>query len=235
MKKNNHKIVILAAGTFLFCMTTAKPKTETIQPIDADLMRITETVDHKIHEKIKLTNNSVPMLNISLQQNPIAVLKIRLSAKAVRQVLNSLPAEKKKKEALLKSNLKTNKFVATPQTVTPTETAFITKQLDAILKPVEQFFDIIQQYSGMVLPILKESMTNHNLLEKSFLVEYFSAQEHIKEFSAKKANSFENLETLCNELISFFNDLDASFSPEVEAAYKDLVKQLKAPKVVPAV
>jgi len=229
MKKNTHNKLVLAARLLLFCMTTAT--------IKADIYSSStiQNIDHKIHEKIKLTNNSVAMLNISLQQNPIAVLKIRLSAKAVRQVLNALPAEKKKKEAFLRSSLNKNNSAPSSQPITtPAEKEFIAKQLDAILKPVEQFFDIIQSYSSMVLPILKESMTNHNLLEKSLLVEYFSAQDHIKEFSTKKTISFEVLESLCSELISFFNDLDASFTPEVEVAYKDLVKQLKTPKSVTA-
>lgn len=221
-----YKKTILATSALLFWMIQAEAKSKDInQEINTSVTaksnpNLNKPVDHKLHEKIKLNNNSIVMLNISLQQNPIAVLKIRLSAKAVRQVLNALPAEKKKKE--------NSKISA--KSATPAEQQFITKQLDAILKPVEEFFDIIQAYSSMVLPILKESLTNHNLLENSLLVEYFSAQEHIKAFSTRKATSFDQLEVLCTELISFFNDLDASFSPEVEAAYRDLLRQLKAPK-----
>lgn len=231
MKKMNSTKIILTTGTLLLCMVKTEARDTVILNNHNAINSIQQisqvkTVNHKIHEKIKLTSNSVELLNISLQQNPIAVLKIRLSAKAVKQVINTLPAEKKKKEAFLKGASKT--------TVTPAEKEFITKQLDAILKPVEQFFDIIQEYSSMVLPILKESLTNHNLLDKSLLMEYFSGKNHIKEFSASKANSFESLETLCNELLSFFNDLDASFTPEVETAYKELLKQLKAPKATPA-
>lgn len=160
---------------------------------------------------IKIDNNNVMLLNMSLVEHPEVIMRIKLSAKSVAKVQEAVHNEK----AALSKKSKAE------------QTTFVTKKINAILAPVEQFFDAIQEYSGMVLPILETSLKNHHADNNAILIKYFSSKTHIKEYCTQEISSIDALEKFCKELSYFFADLNATFDENVKQAFKTFLKKLK--------
>ena len=161
---------------------------------------------------IKIKHNNVMLLNTSLVDYPEVILRIQLSAKSVGQVKKTATDQK---SAFAKKSTKD-------------QAEFITRQLNKILAPVEQFFDSIQEYSGMILPILEESLKSHKIEKDAILIKYFSSKTHIKDFCHKEIVTIDALEKFCTELSYFFADLNATFDINVKKAFKVFMTEFKS-------
>lgn len=109
------------------------------------------------------------------------------------------------------------------------ERVFVTEQLSIIIKPVQEFFDVIQDpvILKMITPIITESLNNP---QKSFILDFCNSKQSIINFCNDRIQSCRDLESMSKELLHFFGSVEKSISDKARAAAEDLKQKLKLAK-----
>jgi len=162
----------------------------------------------------KLTCAEMGMLNAVLSSNPVGVMRMDLSYNAACKVLKDLPNA-------------------------PEDKKYISGQIALLLEPVKQFFDIIQSYSGMIRPLVEESLlniapTDHTKhqptkpAKKVYILDFFDSPKDAATYFDSAIQTKADLKVACFEFLTFFRDLKASLTADAIKAYDGLRQQLKS-------
>ncbi len=167
----------------------------------------------------KLTSDKMFLLNEAMGMNPVCILRIDLTNRAALATLKALDVATDGKD-------------------------IFSQKMGAILEPLKQFFDVIQQYSFMVRPLVEESLfgkeaATHASAEQrakfvkdSLLLQFFESKSNdVVNFFEKHIACKEDLKKACSEVLIFFADLKSSLSDATMQQYRAFITELKKPKV----
>ncbi len=157
----------------------------------------------------KITCSEMDMLNSQLTIFPMGIIRMRLASKKIRDVLKNVSDRK--------PSLAHNKAL---------EKTFVSEQLGLIIKPVQEFFDVIQDpmVLNMVKPIIADALDNP---KKSYILDFCNSKKNILTFCDETITDCATLEAMSKELLQFFGSITLSVSDKATAAAKKLEDQLK--------
>lgn len=173
-------------------------------------MNISANTPHvEDHYGKKITALQMNTLNAQLTLHPMGTVRMKMSTKKIKEVLK----QNEQKRASFANNKTTEK-------------TFVHEQLATIIKPVQEFFDIIQNpiVIEIVKPIVAESLNNP---KKSFILDFCNSKQDILSFCETEVVSCATLESICKELLHFFNSVQLSLSDKAKEAAKNLEAELK--------
>lgn len=193
-----NKAYYLSIALSSFCLVTSNAATSKIPNTTKQASSGPQHVKHS-----KLTSPEMDMLNTMLAANPIGTMRLNMGYNAAQKTLKELPAMQDSHDA-------------------------ISEKMALLLAPVKEFFDIIQAFSGMIKPLVEESlMSKAKNNQKIYLLEFFNATGGATLYFEKAVTNKAELELVCKEFMTFFSDLKVSLTPEANEAYKKLVEQYK--------
>ena len=191
-------------------------------------------------EAKKLTGTQVAFLNCSLVPMPTVTYRLKASQEQANKISALLCDETKFKACEARMNALPDKNGAIK--LKPEGKEFIMKMITQMLVPVKEFFSHIQEHSGMVKPLIEESLKEHPSLDakaaagdtmatNALLIAFLTAPtDDIIAHFEERVTSIVELKKLSLELTYFLNDLTESFSPQVLQAYEELKQKLEAEK-----
>ena len=158
----------------------------------------------------KITCSEISTLNTQLTAFPMGTIRMRLASKKIREVLKNTENKKSSFNNLNKQ----------------AEKIFVHEQLALIIKPVKDFFDIIQDPTvlSMVKPIIIDALNNP---KKSYILDYCNSQKNILTFCEEEVVTCATLEIISKELLQFFGSIDISLSDKAKDAAKKIEDTLK--------
>lgn len=168
----------------------------------------------------KLTCPQVRLLNMVLEENPIAIVRSKMScaraAKAI-QMINDLEKA---------SGTSTALFANTQE-----EQAFINGHLKLMLEPVRQFLDLVREHKSIVKPVITESLAiASNETQKSWLLKFIETQDDVHVFFDKNITTTPSLKQACSEFITVFGDITESLSEKAKSKCDALLAKLQQKK-----
>lgn len=181
-----------------------------INAVPGDKPRQHTKKEHESYGKV-LTCKEVVELNKQLALFPMGTIRMRVASHRINDVLKA--ADQKKHSF---ANIAAEK-------------TFVNEQLSMIIKPVQEFFDVIQDpyILKMIRPIISESLNN---MQKSFIIDFCNSQQSIVTFCNNNIISCAHLESMGKELLHFFSSVDKSLSEKARAVADELEQKLKLAK-----
>lgn len=157
----------------------------------------------------KITCGQMDLLNTQLTLFPMGTIRMRLASKKIREVLKNIETKK--------STFNTNKSA---------EKTFIAEQLAMIIKPVQEFFEILQDpiVLNMVKPIIADALSSP---KKSYVLDYCNSKKNILTFCDEEITTVITLDSMSKELLQFFSSIQLSLSDKAKDAAKQLEDKLK--------
>jgi hypothetical protein len=153
------------------------------------------------------------LLNIGLEGYPTSVVKMDLARKEAVKVINNFAK------------------------LTKDDKKVIQQQMHTILTPLQEFFDNIRGYASMVRPLVEESLLGEGVVRKadgtlqhnSILLKFFEKEnkDNVDVFFDKHVCTRADLLQVCNELITFVDDVHANLSEKALSAYNAIMQKLK--------
>lgn len=198
-----NKKTVLLVGALIIATPFIKPVT-----IPAKTPATAPATTPEITGK-KITCTQINVLNSQLTQFPMGTIRMRLATKKIREVLKNTESKK-------------NSFGHNHQT----EKTFVHEQLALIIKPVQEFFDILQDpmILTMVKPIIADALDNP---KKSYILDFCNSKKSILSFCETEVATCATLENISKELLQFFGSVNLSLSDKAKDAAKQLEDQLK--------
>lgn len=96
--------------------------------------------------------------------------------------------------------------------------AFVMLSRDNLVIPIDKFLAPFRSFSAIVVPLIKESLEKKDsMLERLFTSD--PKVETTKSFYQKEVKTIPQLAQMCNEFITFFNDLERELSEKAKAKY----------------
>lgn len=167
-----------------------------------------------------LTAPSMKLLSDVLRSAPIAIVRMHLANLAARKALHSFNVEP------------TGVHKKSPAD----EQAEVHVHLKRILSPVKDFLLEIKEYTGIVKPLIVESLGEkeaaQSLLMKSFDEALISpattaaGENPVEQYFLRKVTNRDELHKVCLDFNKFFSDLHKSFSPDALAAFQELWREI---------
>lgn len=191
-------------------------------------------------EAKKLTGTQVAFLNCSLVPMPTVTFRLKASQEQANRISGLLSDDAKFKACEARMNELPDKNGVIK--LKPEGKKFIMNMITQMLVPVKEFFSHIQEHSGMVKPLIEESLKEHSSLDanapagetmakNAHLIAFLTAPtDDIIAHFEERITSILELKKLSLELTYFLNDLTESFSPQVLQAYEDLIQKVEAEK-----
>lgn len=207
----------------------------------------------------KLTKPVMSLLNLKFEINPIVILRMNSTLTACQKTLNAIesykadketekltvefekmtisanaeksnnkkPANLEKKEDKVKIIRENGEIVE----VSPDELFFVKAQLKDILAPVLKFFDIIQEYSSKVKPLVEESLLSSDnavagKIDLPIMCKYFNCPTDITSYLEKEILTLNDLKKICMEMMQLFGDLNESLSDKAKQSYNNLLVKI---------
>ncbi len=166
----------------------------------------------------KITNGKMILLSDVLKDHPEGVVRMTLASNTIIKVLK---------------DLESNKNPTNDQKI-------ITGQIQSVLKPVRQFFDIIYDYGSIIRPLILESLfgikiestteahkVSTQYEDKCLLLGFLNAKNNRNTFFEDRVKTKEELHKTCIEFLQFFKDLNVSLSEPAIKAYKELMASIR--------
>ncbi len=198
-------------------------KLESTESVDALNKNITQlNISSKIQPETtseipgkKITCHQIEMLSNQLVIFPMGTIRIRLASKKIRDVIKNI----ENKKQIHSQNKQAEKV-------------FVHEQLALIIKPVQEFFDVIQDPNilNMIKPIIMDALDHP---KKSYILDFCNSKKSIVTFCEEEITSFKTLESMSKELLQFFASINLSLSDKAKDAAKKLedhLKQIQAEK-----
>lgn len=178
-------------------------------------------------EAKQLTSPEMQFLNMSLQTMPYVAARIKLSKQKSKAILTDLKQERDAAKEN-KENLET-KNNALPSAE---EKAFILTRLQHMIHPIQEFFNEVRNFSGIVLSLIKESFPEEKI-GKLYISNFLNGTEKdILVYFHREITTKKQLATLAKEFTTLFTNIEESMSKEAQEAYQQFVKDLKSKKPV---
>lgn len=172
--------------------------------------------NNSLHAK-KLQSPQVALLNVALVGVPLVTCRLKLAYAKV----NDLSKKLENDVASFSNN-----------------TTMVSEQIDMMLGPVKEFFGEVVAHKDMIVPLIQESLKDHesahkgkSLADVSYLNAFFNenAKDIIIFFKSRITDQAE-LKQASEELRIFLGDLFDSLSQGVIQAYEKLMKDIQAKK-----
>lgn len=107
--------------------------------------------------------------------------------------------------------------------------AFIAAKIKSILDPVKDFLGYIHTFSGIVKPLIEESLTSQPGADKAncLILKFCESKDDAYAFFNKNVNDKAVLVSACKEFTTLFEDIKASLNDDAMKAYNELMLKLK--------
>lgn len=174
-----------------------------------DLTMVSGTKQAETNVPKIITLSEMKMLNTILAARPEGALRMNMASDIIKKV---------QKEIVIKKETFNGDKIR--------EKIFVHEQLMRILKPVQPFFEIIQD--PMVLKLVKPLIhVSVDDIAISHLVKFCDSHKDIVSFSEQEVQDCATLTTLCQELLQFFESINLSLSDDARKALDKLRHNLK--------
>ncbi|MBY0352739.1 hypothetical protein K2W90_00065 [Candidatus Babeliales bacterium] len=181
----------------------------------------------------QLTSPEMHFLNMSFQTMPYVAARIKLSKQKSKAVLADLRQERDIALVAVHDQVK-NKVVHDKKSVKNEheEKALILTRLQHMIHPIQEFFNEVRNYSGIVLSLIKESFPE-NKSKDLYITKFLNGQDKdIAVYFAREITTKKQLASLAKEFTILFTNIEDSMSQEAQEAYQQFVTQLKSKKTV---
>ncbi len=155
------------------------------------------------------------MLNIAFQGLPYALARIKIAHRSVLATQKILVADAKNISKSMPTEADKN-----------TEAALVATRITKIFEPIKEFLSEIRRCSFFITPLLERSLSE-KAAKKSYLFKFMHSSSGLIEFFAQEITNKEKLSEVCEELNTFFTDMEDSMTPETLKAYAKFIQDVK--------
>jgi hypothetical protein len=169
----------------------------------------------------KLDGLYMNMLNIVLIKFPTTTLRMTMAAERGQKVVNDI--------VVLKPIGMTKDMDLVYFEANSDEVAFVRKELEYVLAPVEKFMEDIKEQRNIVKKLLEVSL-GVEAAKKSLITKALDAEGSFLAYFNKTITSVKELNEAAMDFLVFFADVSASLSEPARNSYDKLLEKLRSNK-----